>query len=71
MQRQRNGWRKRLENCGHLSEGIIIDQDCAIQGSLAPNPMKPHRIGLMPIEHKAVLDTCRALEKRGWAELED
>ena len=23
----------------------------------------------MPIEHKAVLDTCRALEKRGWAEL--
>ncbi|HEY9645841.1 MAG TPA: cysteine desulfurase family protein, partial [Chroococcidiopsis sp.] len=30
-----------------------------------------HRIGLMPLEHKAVLDTCRALEKRGWAELVD
>jgi len=28
-----------------------------------------HRIALMPLEHKAVLDTCRALEKRGWAEL--
>lgn len=35
----------------------------AIQGSLAPNPTKPYRIGLMAIEHNAVLDTCRALEK--------
>lgn len=47
------------------TEGINL----AIQGSLTPNPTKPHRIGLMPIEHKAVLDTCRTLEKRGWAEL--
>lgn len=28
-----------------------------------------HRIGLMPLEHKAILDTCQALEHRGWAEL--
>ncbi len=28
-----------------------------------------HRIALLPLEHKAVLDTCRALEKQGWAEL--
>ena len=24
---------------------------------------------LLPLEHKAVLDTCKALERRGWAEL--
>jgi cysteine desulfurase len=41
----------------------------AIQGSLSPNPGKPHRIALLPLEHKAVLDTCHILEKRGWAEL--
>lgn len=51
------------------TSGATESINLAIQGSLAPNPMKPHRIGLMPIEHKAVLDTCRALEKRGWAEL--
>lgn len=47
------------------TEGINL----AIQGSLSPNPQKPHRIALLPLEHKAVLDTCLALEKRGWAEL--
>ncbi|WNZ25309.1 cysteine desulfurase [Leptolyngbya sp. NK1-12] len=51
------------------TSGATESINLAIQGSLTPNPMKPHRIGLMPIEHKAVLDTCRALEKRGWAEL--
>ncbi len=51
------------------TSGATESINLAIQGSLAPNPVKPHRIGLMPIEHKAVLDTCRALEKRGWAEL--
>ncbi|OUC12876.1 MAG: aminotransferase [Alkalinema sp. CACIAM 70d] len=51
------------------TSGATESINLAIQGSLAPNPTKLHRIGLMPIEHKAVLDTCRALEKRGWAEL--
>jgi cysteine desulfurase len=51
------------------TSGATESINLAIQGGLAPNPTKPHRIGLMPIEHKAVLDTCRALEKRGWAEL--
>jgi len=51
------------------TSGATESINLAIQGSVNPNPMKPHRIGLMPIEHKAVLDTCRALEKRGWAEL--
>jgi cysteine desulfurase len=51
------------------TSGATESINLAIQGSLVPNPTKPHRIGLMPIEHKAVLDTCRALEQRGWAEL--
>ncbi len=51
------------------TSGATESINLAIQGSLAPNPTKPNRIALMPIEHKAVLDTCRALEKRGWAEL--
>lgn len=51
------------------TSGATESTNLAVQGSLASNPTKPHRIGLMPIEHKAVLDTCRALEKRGWANL--
>ncbi|PSB31021.1 aminotransferase [Stenomitos frigidus ULC18] len=51
------------------TSGATESINLAIQGSLARNLTKLHRIGLMPIEHKAVLDTCRALEKRGWAEL--
>ncbi|GAB4329607.1 MAG: IscS subfamily cysteine desulfurase [Leptolyngbyaceae cyanobacterium] len=60
------------------TSGATESINLAIQGSLLA-PLAPlgrggggegkHRIGLMPIEHKAVLDTCRALEKRGWAEL--
>ncbi|UIE39131.1 cysteine desulfurase family protein [Leptodesmis sichuanensis] len=60
------------------TSGATESINLAIQGSLL-DPLAPlgrggggegkHRIGLMPIEHKAVLDTCRALEKRGWAEL--
>ncbi|HEY9752395.1 MAG TPA: aminotransferase class V-fold PLP-dependent enzyme, partial [Coleofasciculaceae cyanobacterium] len=53
------------------TSGATESINLAIQGSLPPNPTKPYRIGLMPVEHKAVLDTCRALEKRGWAELVD
>jgi cysteine desulfurase len=51
------------------SSGATESINLAIQGSLAANPEKPHRIALLPIEHKAVLDTCQILEKRGWAEL--
>ncbi|WP_225938106.1 cysteine desulfurase family protein [Leptothermofonsia sichuanensis] len=60
------------------TSGATESINLAIQGSL-PTLLAPpgrgaggegkHRIGLMPIEHKAVLDTCRALGKRGWAEL--
>jgi cysteine desulfurase len=51
------------------TSGATESINLVIQGSLAANPEKPHRIALLPIEHKAVLDTCQALEKRGWAEL--
>ncbi len=51
------------------TSGATESINLAIQGSLPPNPEKPHRIALLPLEHKAVLDTCHALEKQGWAEL--
>jgi cysteine desulfurase len=51
------------------TSGATESINLAIQGSLPPKPEKPHRIALLPLEHKAVLDTCHALEKRGWAEL--
>jgi cysteine desulfurase len=51
------------------TSGATESINLAIQGSLSPHPEKPHRIALLPLEHKAVLDTCQALEKRGWAEL--
>ncbi|HBB35591.1 MAG TPA: aminotransferase [Cyanobacteria bacterium UBA8803] len=51
------------------TSGATESINLVIQGSLSPNPGKPHRIALLPLEHKAVLDTCHILEKRGWAEL--
>lgn len=51
------------------TSGATESINLAIQGSLSPNPEKPYRIALLPLEHKAVLDTCQALERRRWAEL--
>jgi cysteine desulfurase len=51
------------------TSGATESINLAIQGSLSPHPEKPYRIALLPLEHKAVLDTCKALERRGWAEL--
>jgi len=51
------------------TSGATESINLAIQGSLSPNPGKPHRIALLPLEHNAVLDTCHILETRGWAEL--
>jgi cysteine desulfurase len=51
------------------TSGATESINLAIQGSLLPHPKTPYRIGLLPLEHKAVLDTCQALEKRGSAEL--
>jgi len=62
------------------TSGATESINLAIQGS-PPAPLfrsgrgargeGKHRIGLMPLEHKAVLDTCQALANRGWAELID
>jgi cysteine desulfurase len=51
------------------TSGATESINLAIQGSLTANPEKPHRIALLPVEHKAVLDTCQVLEKRGWAKI--
>jgi cysteine desulfurase len=51
------------------TSGATESINLAIQGSLLPNPKKPHRIGLLALEHKAVLDTCQVFAQRGWAEL--
>lgn len=51
------------------TSGATESINLAIQGSLPFNPEKPQQIALLPLEHKAVLDTCHALEKRGWAKL--
>ncbi|NEP12845.1 MAG: cysteine desulfurase [Symploca sp. SIO2C1] len=51
------------------TSGATESINLAIQGSLSANPEKLHRIALLPLEHKAVLDTCHILQKRGWAEL--
>ena len=51
------------------TSGATESINLAIQGSLPSNPAKPHRIALLPLEHKAVLDTCHDIEKRGLTEL--
>ena len=51
------------------TSGATESINLAIQGSLPPNPVKPYRIALLPLEHKAILDTCQIYEQRGWAEL--
>lgn len=51
------------------TSGATESINLAIQGSLSLDPETPHRIALLPLEHQAVLDTCKAFEQRGWAEL--
>jgi cysteine desulfurase len=51
------------------TSGATESINLAILGSLPPSPERPYRIALSPLEHRAVLDTCHALKKRGWAEL--
>ena len=51
------------------TSGATESINLVIQGSLPSIPEKPYRIALLPLEHKAVLDTCQAMEKRGWVEL--
>lgn len=54
-----------------FTSGATESINLAIQGSLFANASanEPPRIAVSPIEHKAVLDTCHALAKKGVAEL--
>ena len=50
------------------TSGATESINLAIQGSYPQNTTS-YKIALSPIEHKAVLDTCQALEKQGKVEL--
>jgi cysteine desulfurase len=51
------------------TSGATESINLAIQGSIPANSKKPPKIALLPLEHKAVLDTCHALAKQNLAEL--
>jgi cysteine desulfurase len=51
------------------TSGATESINLAILGSLLPHPEQPYKIALLPIEHKAVIDTCFVYEKLGWAKL--
>jgi len=51
------------------TSGATESINLAIRGHLPLSSEKPHRIALLPVEHKAVLATCHALEKQGRARL--
>ena len=56
-----------------FTSGATESINLVIQGSIPPDnasTTKP-RIGVLPVEHKAVLDTCYALAKKGLAEIID
>jgi cysteine desulfurase len=65
-----------LINCSKgeiiFTSGATESINLGIRGfitSLRPSS-KPHRIALLPIEHSAVIETCKALEREKLAELE-
>jgi len=53
-----------------FTSGATESINIAIQGHvLYDNSPRKHRIAVSPVEHKAVLDTCESLSKRGLAEI--
>jgi cysteine desulfurase len=53
-----------------FTSGATESLNLAIQGSiLGKTSVKLPRIALSPVEHKAVIDTCEILQKKGFAEL--
>lgn len=53
-----------------FTSGATESINLAIQGSTKSNlNVNKHRIAVLPVEHKAVLDTCHALAKKGLAEI--
>ncbi len=54
-----------------FTSGATESINLAIQGSIPSDAssQSKHRIAVLPVEHKAVLDTCYALAKKGLAEV--
>lgn len=53
-----------------FTSGATESINLAIQGSITSGVnSNKHRIAVIPVEHKAVLDTCHALAKKGLAEI--
>lgn len=53
-----------------FTSGATESINLAIQGSITSDVnSNKHRIAVIPVEHKAVLDTCHALAKKGLAEI--
>ncbi|WP_322745457.1 cysteine desulfurase family protein [Plectonema radiosum] len=53
-----------------FTSGATESINLVIQGSIHKDTNKTqHRIAVLPVEHKAVLDTCYALAKKGLAEI--
>ena len=53
-----------------FTSGATESINLVIQGSIHQDTTKTqHRIAVLPVEHKAVLDTCYALAKKGLAEI--
>lgn len=53
-----------------FTDGATESLNLAIQGTIRSKfPQKLSRIALSPLEHKAVIDTCLMLQKKGLAEL--
>ncbi|KAF3886510.1 MULTISPECIES: cysteine desulfurase family protein [Nostocales] len=52
-----------------FTSGATESINIVLQGSLLSQTNKKQRIAVLPIEHKAVLDTCHALAKQGLVEI--
>lgn len=52
-----------------FTSGATESINLVIQGSIHQDTKTKHRIAVLPVEHKAVLDTCYALAKKGIAEI--
>jgi len=52
-----------------FTSGATESINLAIQGSVFSTTSYKHRIAVLPVEHKAVLDTCHAIAKKGLAEI--
>lgn len=52
-----------------FTSGATESINLAIQGSMARSTSQKPKIAITPVEHKAVIDTCQALAKKGKIEL--